>query len=264
MRKKVRRRHDAQVRAQGVCAEHSELFDATPGGRNVRAALGAHVAEVNRLLALQERSLEDRRAATEQCRRSRRALRAAAGAVVAVGRIVDLDDVDMGTMQLPRRASDDELLAYSRALLERVSPHADAFVTNGLLPDLLTRLGDEIETFAAARDTQSASPGRFSAASESILATLDNAAKTADVLEAIVVNTPDAPPEILARLRMSRRVGPRVSSPPTAPPSTPADKAAKATCRYSVLSDSAAALERQHQLSLAPSGGHSTGSDAHS
>src|SRR6187200_2231930 len=127
MRKKVRRRHNAQVRALNVFAEHSELFDATPGGRNMRAALGAHVAEVNRLLALQERSLEDRRGATEQCRRSRRALRAAAKAVVAVGRIVQLDAAEMGAMQLPKRASDDELLAYSRALLERVSPHADAF-----------------------------------------------------------------------------------------------------------------------------------------
>ena len=226
MRKKVRRRHEAQVRALGVFAEHSELFDANPGGRNVRAALGAHVAEVDRLLALQERSLEDRRAATEQCRRSRRTLRAAAAAVVAVGRIVHLDDVDMGEMRLPRRASDDELLAYSRALLERVSPHADAFVTNGLLPDLLTRLGGDIETFAAARDTQSASPRRFTAASESILETLINAARTADVLEAIVVNTPDAPPEVLAKLRLARRVGPRVHAPSTAPSSTPADKAA--------------------------------------
>ena len=80
----------------------------------------------------------------------------------------------MGTMQLPRRASDSDLLAYSPGLLERVSPHADVFVTNGLLPNLLTRLGEEIETFAAARATQAASPGEFTAASESILETLNN------------------------------------------------------------------------------------------
>jgi hypothetical protein len=226
MRKKVRRRHEAHIRAQAVCAEHSELFDSTLGGQNVRAALGAHTAEVDRLLALQERSIEDRRAATEQCRRSRRALRAAAKAVVAVGRIVQLDAAEMGAMQLPKRVSDDELVAYSRGLLGRVSPHGDAFVTKGLPPNLLTRLGNEIETFAAARATQSASSGRFSAASESILETLGNAARTADVLEAIVVNTPDAPPEILVKLRLARRVGPRVSAEPTAPPSTQADQAA--------------------------------------
>jgi hypothetical protein len=226
MRKKVRRRHEAYVRAQSVCAEHTQLFDATPGGQKVRAALGAHVADVDRLLALQERSIEDRRAATEQCRQSRRALRAAAKAVVAVGRIVHLDAAVMGTMRLPGGASDDELLAYSRGLLERVSAHADAFVADGLPPDLLKRLGDHIAEFAAARATQAASRQRFSAASESILETLNDAARAADVLEAIVVNTPDAPPEILARLRIARRVGPRVSAAPKAPPSMPADKAA--------------------------------------
>ena len=50
--------------------------------------------------------------------------------------------------------------------------------------------------------------------------------KAVDVLEAIVLNTPDAPPELLTRLRIARRIGPRVNAPPKAPPSTPADKAA--------------------------------------
>ena len=47
----------------------------------------------------------------------------------------------MDTMQLPGAANDDELLAYSRGLLERVSAHADAFVAEGLPPDLLKHLG---------------------------------------------------------------------------------------------------------------------------
>src|SRR5437660_8271277 len=132
MRKRVRRRHEAYVRAQSVCAEHTQLFDATPGGQKVRAALAAHVADVDRLLALQERSIEDRRAATEQCHQSRRALRDAAKAVVSVGRGVNLQAVVMGTMRLPGEANDDELLAYSRGLRERVSAHADALVADGL------------------------------------------------------------------------------------------------------------------------------------
>ena len=106
----------------------------------------------------------------------------------AAGRRRNGSDAASETRERRRAAS------LLRGLLDRVSPHADAFVTKGLPPNLLTRLGDEIETFATARATQSASPGRFSAASESILEALDNAARTADVLEAIVVNTPDAPP----------------------------------------------------------------------
>jgi hypothetical protein len=85
MRKQLWRRHEAQARVQGVCAEHSALFEAGPGGQKARAAVAADVAEVDRLFAVQERAIEEGRAATEQCRRSRRALRDAARAVVSVG-----------------------------------------------------------------------------------------------------------------------------------------------------------------------------------
>jgi len=226
MQKKVRRRHEAQVRVQSVCAEHSALFDATPGGQKARAALGMAVAEVGRLLALQQASIEERRAATERCHLSRRSLRDAANAVVTVGKVVNLDADVMGTMQLPVGRSYDELLAYARGLLERVSSHADAFVAEGLPPDLLKDLGDGITGFEAARDAQAGSRQRFSAASKSIRQTLDSADKTIDVLQAIAINTPGAPPEVLTKLRMARRVGPRVNAPPKAPQSTPTGKAA--------------------------------------
>ena len=232
MRKRIRRRHDAHVRAYSVCTEHSALFDATAGGQKTRAALGAHVADLDRLLALQERSIEDRRAAVEQCRLSRRTLRDAANAVVKVGKLVNLDDEMMATMQLPGPVSDDELLAYSRGLLDRVSSHADAFVADGLPPDLLKNLAEAIEAFAAARDAQAASRQRFTAAAEAIRETLDKANKTVGVLEAIAVNTPAAHPEVLTKLRIAKRVGPRAAeptdkpAPPPTPPSTPTDKAA--------------------------------------
>jgi len=47
------------------------------------------------------------------------------------------------------------------------------------------------------------------------------------VLEAIVVNTADAPPEVLTKLRIARRVGPRIVTPaPTPPQAAAKDKAA--------------------------------------
>lgn len=227
MRKTVRRRHEAQVRAQSVCAEYSAVFDATPGGQKARASLGMDVAEVDRLLASQASSIEDRRAATEQCRRSRQTLRDAIRAVVTVGRIVNLDGAVMASMQIPGGRSNDELLAYARGLVERVSEHADAFVAEGLPPDLLKNLGDGVAAFQAARDAQSAARQRFSAATESIYETLDHADMTIDVLEAILINTAAAPPDALTRLRIASRVGPRVSVPAPKPPQpTPADKAA--------------------------------------
>ena len=173
-----------------------------------------------------KRRIEDRRTATKQCRLSRHTLREADKAVASVGKMVNLDAADMATLQLPDGRSDDELLAYSRALLERVSDHADAFVAEGLPPDLLKHLGDGVAAFAAARDAQAVARQRFSAAFDSIRDTLDHADMTVDVLEAIAINTPGAPPEVLTKLRIARRVGPRVIAPPKAPPSTPTGKAA--------------------------------------
>jgi hypothetical protein len=226
MRKTVRRRHEAQVRVQSVCAEYSVLFDATPGGQKARAALGTDVADVDRLLALQQASIEERRAATEQCRLSRRTLRDADKAVTRVGRVVNIDAAVTVTMRLPEGRSDEELLAYSRGLLEHVSEHADAFVAEGLPPDLLKHLDAGIAEFVAAREAQAGARQRFTAASQSIRDTLDHADKMVDVLEAIVINATDAPPEVLTTLRIAKRVGPRVTAPPKAPQSTPTDKAA--------------------------------------
>jgi len=218
MTKEVRRRHDAHLRTQGVCSEHSAFFDTTPGGRKARMTLGAHVAEVDRLLALQQRSLEDRRAATVQCGRSRRTLRHAARAVVRVGRVVELEAGVMSAMRLPGKTSDDTLLAWLRGLVDRVSAHADAFVAEGLPPDVLTDLADGVVAFEAARGAQAASRQRSSAASESIRQTLARADRTVDVLESIAITAPAAPAELLTRLRLARRVGQRARAAAPTPP----------------------------------------------
>jgi hypothetical protein len=224
MQKQVRRRHDAHVRAKSVCTEHSAIFDATAGGQKTREALSAHVADVDGLLARQERSIEDRRAATKDSRLSRRALRDAAKLVISVGRLVHLEDVVTDTMLLPARGSDDVLLAYARGLLDRVSPHAEAFVAGGLPPDFLEGFADAIQRLEAAREAQAASRQQFTAASTAIRETLDETDKAIDVLEGIAIHTPAAQPEVLTKLRMARRVGPRAAAeapPKPAPTPTP-------------------------------------------
>ena len=105
MRKRISRRHEAQVRVQNVGVEHGAFFDATPGGGNTRAILATHVDEVTRLLALQERSNEDRRAAAAQCRAPRQTLRADIKAVVTVGRGVNVAAAIMSAMRLPATSS---------------------------------------------------------------------------------------------------------------------------------------------------------------
>ena len=141
---------------------------------------------------------------------------------------MNLDAAMMGAMRFPGGATDDELLAYARGLLDRVSPHADAFAAAGLPPDLLKHLGEQIAALTAARDVYALARQRFTAASESILETLDQAEQSVDVLETIARSTPGAPPEVLTKLRIARRIGPRSVTPAPAPPPAPVphDKAA--------------------------------------
>ena len=221
MRKDETRRHDAHIRVNGVCAQHSVLFDATPGGQSTRTALGMYVADVSRLLAVQKQSVEERRAATKQCRVARRALHAAARGVVKVGQLVTVDQTTMDTMQIPQAMSDDELIAHAQGLLNRVSPFADAFVGKGLPPDVLKNLDTNIQALVAAREARATAVQQYAAATASIHDAQEVADKTVAALEAIAITLTAAIPEVVTKLRMAKRVGPR----PEAAPKPTADPA---------------------------------------
>jgi len=227
MRKNTRLRYDAHVRTKAVCTQSSAILDSTGGGKSAHTALDTKVAEEERHLAIQERTAQERAAATEQIRRGRLTLRAMAAAVVKVGRLVDLDEPLMDTLQLPGLTTDDGLLAYMRGLLDRVSPHADAFVAAGLPPDLLQNAAAEVDRFAAAKDGLANARHQFAASAVSLHLTQVQAAKTIDALVAIAVNTPAANPELVTKLRLARRIGPRqaaeppAASPSPAPPTAP-------------------------------------------
>src|ERR1051325_4152479 len=164
MKKRIRRRFDAHTRADDVCTEHRATYDATRGGQKQRASLGDCTAESKRLVALQKRSMEERKAATAQCRIVRRALRVAIKAVVTFGRLVELPGAVMDTLRMPSAMSDTDLLAYSRGLLDRVSPFAAAFEAEGLPSGILDDLRSGIAMLDAARADRSAAVQNSAAA----------------------------------------------------------------------------------------------------
>ena len=215
MRKRFRRRHDAQVRASSVCTAYRDVLDLTPGGQKARTALAARVADVTGFFALQAQSIEDQRAAAADIRTGRQWLRNAGKAVVKVGRLVTLDETTMATMRLLGSVSDDELLAYTRGLLNRVVPYADAFVAEGMPLDLLTDIQEGIQRFAEAKDAYAAARQRFTAATEMIHEAQAKTSKTIDAIEAVAVITPAANPEMLTKLRIARRIGPRSVAQPS-------------------------------------------------
>ena len=114
-----------------------------------------------------------------------------------------------------------------RGLLERVSAHADAFLAEGLPPDRLQKFESEIDRFVAAKDLQTKSRQRFAAAAAALQEAQDKAGKTIAALEAI--GTPAAHPEILTKLRVAKRVGPRAADDPATPPPTPPSAAQAST-----------------------------------
>jgi len=221
MRGTTRRRYDAHVRTNNVCTEHSATFDASSGGQKTRTSLGTYVADEERKLTIQQNAKDDGRAALEQIRRSRLALRDFARAIVHLGPLVQVNQPLMETLELPTMRSDTGLLAYMRALLDRASSNLDAFVAQGLPADLPQKVADEIDRFVAAKDLLAKSRQRFAVA-ESLLRDAQDAARTTiAALEAIAIGTPAAHAEVLPKLRMAKRVGPRAAHTPAAPPGPP-------------------------------------------
>jgi hypothetical protein len=205
----VRLRHAAHVRANNVCTQHSDSFDVTPGAKKTRLALNDYVTESTRLLADQGRALEERKAATQQCRVCRRALRAISKTIIRVGKLVNVPDTVMETLSVPGSMSDGELLAHMQGLHDRVLPYKDAFEAQGLPPDLLTNLTDGIRALETARAAHAATIQDAASADEALGENQDLAAVTILALESMAPRATLANREVVSKLRVARRVGPR-------------------------------------------------------
>ena len=101
MRRPYRRRQEAHARSNEACADNRGIFEATSGGKKTLAKLDTSVTDVKRSFTVQQRSLDDRRAAVEACRTGRRALRDSLTAVVKVSTFVELDEGSAKVMRLP-------------------------------------------------------------------------------------------------------------------------------------------------------------------
>jgi len=239
------RRHDAHVRVNGVCTENRAVLDPISGVQDARTTLGTCVSNVDAQLTERKQAINDRLASTEQIRRSRRALHDLAKGIVQVAPLVNEGTPLMETLQRPGRVRrDGELIPYMRGLAERVSPRADAFVAAGLPADHLQKLGDEIDRFVAGKDLQTNAVQRSAAAEEAIRTSQETARKTIAALEAVAMGIKAAHPEILTKLRVAMRVGPRIASggaaSPPGPPGSPAAPASPAPSPPPSTNDKAA------------------------
>jgi hypothetical protein len=235
MRKTTRLTHDSQVRSNDVATEHAATWDLSDGANRARLALNGYVTESTRLLAVRTRAIDDRRAATEQCRQCRISLRASGRTVVKFGKLVNRPDMVTDTLKLAGTMSDAALQAHMQALHDRVLPFIDAFVAQGMPPDTFTILADRIKALEAARAAVAATIQDAASAEQALRENQDRARATILALEAAVPGVTPQDREVLKKLRVARRVGPRKAQPDTAaadgsapPPSAPALSASPA------------------------------------
>jgi hypothetical protein len=221
MRKEVLRKHRAHIRTRGVCAEHPAVFTANEGGKTTLGTLGTNVEAVDGQLADRKRYLGEARAASAQLRLYRRILYVAMRAIVKVARSVGLSDPTLLGIPYPSRTGDENLLASARGLVDRVTPHADAFVAAGLPSDLLANLAIQIQAFAAAKSALATARQQFTAVATVIREKQEASDKAVDVLEAIAETGPGSSAEILTKFRIARRIGPHVDHKADAPAAAP-------------------------------------------
>src|SRR5260370_2135750 len=149
MRNQFKRRQSAHVRGLAECAKVRSDFDANPGGQKAFGRLGTSVTTVRRLFAEQQRCLNDKTRAVEALSVGRRVLRSLLKAVVKVSALVELGLSAAKVMQLPRRSSDELLLADSQAIFDQLTLHKDVFLAEGLAPNVLTDLPAQMGQFEA-------------------------------------------------------------------------------------------------------------------
>ena len=230
MKKTVRLTHDSQVRSNDVATANSSTWDGSGGANGARLALNDYVTESTRLLAVRQRAMDDRRAATQKCRACRISLRTLDSAVVRFGKLVNQPDMVTETLTLAGAMSDADLQAHMQALYDRVLPFNDAFVAKGMPPGTLTNLAAGIKALEVARAAVAATIQDAASADQALRENQQRARATILALESSVPGVTQADREVLKKLRIARRVGPRTTQPDSTASSTiPDTPAAPAT-----------------------------------
>ena len=177
------------------------------------AKLRASVDDVNRLSAEQSGCLEDRRAAIQACGEGRRTVIEAMRHVVTVSAFVEIDEGSAQVMRRPRKPNDRQLIDDARAILDKASTYAEAFVDAGLPEHVLVDLPHQIDALESAIIEARACRHRFGAAGKSMQIAIRFGDDALKVLTTILkaARTPDV--MVIERLRLARRVGPMRARP---------------------------------------------------
>ena len=229
MQKDIRRRHEANRRAQAICEQNRGVIETNDGGKKALARFAATVDGVDVLLADQEQARNDRQKARADLEVQRRTLRDILKAVVDVSPFVMLGDGSAGTLLLPEITTDEQLTAVANAIDRAATANAAAFVAEGLPANVIPNLQVQIDRFVQLRKTASTARRAFAAAGRAARTLTKSGRKALKVMDAILAQAPNADPKQLEQLRAAKRIGYDHPTVPTAAPATPAAPAAMPT-----------------------------------
>ena len=225
-----RRRYDMLVRVRAFCGDHRDIFEGTPLGATMLAALDRSVTQ--RIGRLRSAVVRARRGAKGRPRGARPAPRCAAAwnRSRRTGRFLGLETVGLDDrFPRPRHASDRQLVADARAVAQNATPLTDTFVSHGLPAGVLRELPAQIQALEQAILHQTAGKESHVGAKAAVSAALTAGVTAVEALESIVLNAPPPlDPKTLAIWKNARRVGPArpkeaavVAPAPTPQPATP-------------------------------------------
>ncbi|HYM21792.1 MAG TPA: hypothetical protein VEU08_01225 [Vicinamibacterales bacterium] len=226
MEKRIRLRIDAQGRYDDACASNRSTFDATQGGKDGLAALGVAVTGTKSWLAAYEGKLEAEATAVNNCRTWRTLLQKSLAAMVKISRFVGLDDSDAQVVRLPDKGvSDDQLIAQTTAIQDKVTAKAPAFLAKGLPDTVLQNLPAQIAGLEAAKAARMTARTQRKADAKMLRQSLKDGDAAIALLHAIAAHTPGLDSHFLAQLVEAKRVGPvTAGAAPAAPAAPPASE----------------------------------------
>ena len=206
MRSTNRRRYESLANLLALCEAHRDQLESTPLGTQLINQLGAVTTRVAGLFKTQSDGRNSAHDATGKRRTAARLVRRHATDLAQHARA--LGAVSGPAIQLPplREGSHQQLIADARSAVDAVQPLAGVFKANKLT--VLDDLPPQIAALDAAMKDQSAGRETHVGASAVVTEALNEGAQVAAALEPIFRSVVNGDPELIAKWKNARRIGP--------------------------------------------------------
>jgi hypothetical protein len=225
METKVRRRVESLVQVHAFVTAHRAIFESTPLGTKMVAALQHAVEEISSLFTTYSTNTNASRDNAVEKGKARAALLESAKAVRRAGRLLSIDGAATEE-RFPRLASmsDRQLVSEARSIDANAQPLADAFTTHGLPPAVLQNFPAQIDALERLMETHGTAVDTHVAAKKAAVEALAESREIVAALESILLNTPGVDAFTVEAWNSAKRIGPARAAAPVAGPSTTPDQ----------------------------------------